>query len=231
MKLAGTTWGSNARTLRTSSLALVYSAAEYCAPVWMRSAHVRKLDVQLKETMRIITGTLRPTPTPWLPVLAHIDPPDHRRQRAAQEMSQTVAKNPSLPIHRYITQKRRLKSRNPFQLNDPAPDPNIWKEEWEQTKTRNYYLIKDPTQEVPGFELPRKLWTAVNRIRVGVGRSMQELFKWGFTTDPNCECGELQDMDHILTCSWNGFKNGDITDVHNVTVEAMNWMKNINLCL
>jgi hypothetical protein len=29
-KLTGTKWGSNAQTLRTASLALVYSSAEYC---------------------------------------------------------------------------------------------------------------------------------------------------------------------------------------------------------
>ena len=36
-KLAGTTWGASAETLRTASLALVYSTAEYCAPVWLNS--------------------------------------------------------------------------------------------------------------------------------------------------------------------------------------------------
>ena len=34
MKLAGSTWGASANTLRSSALALCYSAAEYCAPVW-----------------------------------------------------------------------------------------------------------------------------------------------------------------------------------------------------
>ena len=33
MKLASSTWGANANTLRSSALALCYSAAEYCAPV------------------------------------------------------------------------------------------------------------------------------------------------------------------------------------------------------
>ncbi|KAJ3581005.1 hypothetical protein NHX12_017181, partial [Muraenolepis orangiensis] len=40
--LAGTTWGASARTLRISTQALVFSAAEYCAPVWSRSPHVKK---------------------------------------------------------------------------------------------------------------------------------------------------------------------------------------------
>jgi len=33
IKLAGSTWGASANTLRSSALALCYSAAEYCAPV------------------------------------------------------------------------------------------------------------------------------------------------------------------------------------------------------
>jgi len=44
MKLAGSTWGASANTLRSSALALCYSAAEYCALVWSRCAQV---DVQL----------------------------------------------------------------------------------------------------------------------------------------------------------------------------------------
>lgn len=231
MKLAGTTWGSKARTLRTSSLALVYSAAEYCAPVWMRSVHARKVDVQLNETMRLITGTLRPTPTPWLPVLANIEPSDHRRLKTAQKMSQIISNNPSLPIHQYIPQSRRLKSRNPFQLKASLPDPNIWRTEWQLKKITNHNLVPDPTQEMPGFELPRRLWTAVNRIRVGVGRCRQEMVKWGMADDPRCECGEIQDMGHILKCSLHGFKNGDITDFHKLTDEALEWVKNTKICL
>jgi hypothetical protein len=61
-KLAGTKWVSNAQTLRTASLALVYSLAdEYCAPIWLNSAHVHKLDVQLNNVMRLITGTVKST--------------------------------------------------------------------------------------------------------------------------------------------------------------------------
>ena len=69
MKLASSTWGASAITLRSSALALCYSAAEYCAPVWSRSAHTSRVDVQLNSTMRLISGTLRSTPPPWLPTL------------------------------------------------------------------------------------------------------------------------------------------------------------------
>ena len=52
--------------------ALVYSTAEYCAPVWCRSAHTRLIDSVLNDALRIVTGCLRPTPTDYLPVIAGI---------------------------------------------------------------------------------------------------------------------------------------------------------------
>ncbi|KAJ3612124.1 hypothetical protein NHX12_020401 [Muraenolepis orangiensis] len=61
-RLAGTTWGASARTLRISTQALVFSAAEYCAPVWSRSPHVKKVDPIINNALRIITGCLKPTP-------------------------------------------------------------------------------------------------------------------------------------------------------------------------
>lgn len=60
-KLAATSWGCQANVLRISALALVYSVAEYCAPVWERSEHAKKVDTQLNNTMRIITGCVRVT--------------------------------------------------------------------------------------------------------------------------------------------------------------------------
>lgn len=69
-RLNGTTWGAFAKTLRISTQALVYSAAEYCVPVWCRSPHASKVDVAINNTLRIITGCLKPTPVSLLPVLA-----------------------------------------------------------------------------------------------------------------------------------------------------------------
>ena len=67
MKLAGSSWGTNANTLRSSALALCYSVAEYCCPVWQRSTHVSLVDAQLHSSMCLISGTVRSTPLPWLP--------------------------------------------------------------------------------------------------------------------------------------------------------------------
>jgi len=71
MKLADYTWGDGTNTLWSSALALCYSAAEY----WSRSAHTSRVDVQLNSTMRLISGTLRSTPLPWVPVLSNIELP------------------------------------------------------------------------------------------------------------------------------------------------------------
>ena len=71
-RLAGSGWGAGAKTLRTAALSLVYSTAEYCAPVWCHSAHTRLIDSVLNDALRIVTGCLRPIPTDYLPVLAGI---------------------------------------------------------------------------------------------------------------------------------------------------------------
>ncbi|KAL1448470.1 hypothetical protein WDU94_013986, partial [Cyamophila willieti] len=81
-KLCGSKWGSSSHVLRTSALGLVYSAAEYCAPVWLNCNHTDLVDVQLNNTMRIITGSIKPTPTFWLPILSNIPPPKLRRENA-----------------------------------------------------------------------------------------------------------------------------------------------------
>jgi hypothetical protein len=44
----------------------VYSTAEYCAPVWLNSVHVSKIDVQLNNTIRLISGTIKLTQLQWL---------------------------------------------------------------------------------------------------------------------------------------------------------------------
>ena len=72
-------WGACAKTLRIATLSLVYSTAEYCAPVWCRSAHTRLIDSVLNDALRIVTGCLCPTPTDHLPVLSGIQPAELRR--------------------------------------------------------------------------------------------------------------------------------------------------------
>jgi len=81
-KLAGSNWGVNP-DFTYCSVSLVFSVSEYCCPVWMYSAHVYKIDTELKNSMRLISGTIKSTLTSRLPVLLNIVPPNIRRWSAA----------------------------------------------------------------------------------------------------------------------------------------------------
>ena len=58
--LVGSGWGAGAKTLRIATLSPVHSTAEYCAPVWYRSAHTRLIDSVLNDALRIVTDACVP---------------------------------------------------------------------------------------------------------------------------------------------------------------------------
>ena len=62
-RLIGSSSGAHATTLCNSTLALVHSTAEHCAPVWCRSDHIHLLDRPINKALRIVTRCLQPTPT------------------------------------------------------------------------------------------------------------------------------------------------------------------------
>ena len=45
-------WGASPDVMRTSTIALVKSVADYGSPVWLNSKHVSLVDVQLNESLR-----------------------------------------------------------------------------------------------------------------------------------------------------------------------------------
>lgn len=85
-------------TLVYSGLQLAYSVTKYCAPLWARSTHCSKVDVQLKQTMRIISGTIKSTPNEWLPVLPNIAPPNLRKQSHTTNTPEKLSSLPNLPL-------------------------------------------------------------------------------------------------------------------------------------
>ena len=114
----GSGWGAGAKTLRIATLSLVYSTAEYCAPVWCRSAHTRLIDSVLNDALCIVTGCLRPTPTDHLPVLSGIQPPELRRLGATLSLAYRGSLDPNHILHGLLsgssTGQVRLRSRRPF---------------------------------------------------------------------------------------------------------------------
>jgi hypothetical protein len=120
--------GSNAQTLRTASLALVYSLAEYCVPVWLNSAHVHKLDVKLNNVMRLITGTVKSTELQRLPMLSNIAPLKLRQKTALfRELKNSWINGKSLLFEQLQDiQVLRLHSRKPIWIDDPGPTNTVY---------------------------------------------------------------------------------------------------------
>lgn len=71
---------------------------EYYAPVWLNSCYNNLIHVQLNHTLQLITGTIRPTPTYWLPLLNNIEPPAIRRIQAWLREHRKIQDNPDLPV-------------------------------------------------------------------------------------------------------------------------------------
>ncbi|XP_038058777.1 uncharacterized protein LOC119730062 [Patiria miniata] len=113
-KLANTSWGTDARTIRTTALALSFSVAEYASPVWSRSSHAAKLDPVLNTACRAISGYLKPTRVDDLYLLCGIAPPYIRRAVASQMEKRKQENDPLHPLFEHKPAKKRLKSRHSF---------------------------------------------------------------------------------------------------------------------
>ena len=111
--------GAGAKTLRMAALSRIHSIAEYCAPVWCRSALTRVIDSVLNDALRIVTECLRPTPTDHLPVLSGIQPAELRRIRATLFLAYRQFLDPNHILYGLLsgssdTRQVRLRSRCPF---------------------------------------------------------------------------------------------------------------------
>ena len=227
--LAGTTWGAGAKTLRTSALALCYSVAESCAPVWRNSAHTNLVDVELNNTMRTITGAVLCTITDWLPVLSNIASADIRREVATSRMILRARGKPELPLLTDIDfhPRPRLKSRRPIWSNLPDEAPiiqHLWRTRWQIVDVPNKSLINDPTIQLPGMDLPRGQWSLLNRFRSDAGPCRNSMHEWGYIASPLCDCGEHQTMRLIVNeCPLTCFSGG-ISELHQAHDAAFNWL-------
>ena len=81
-RLAGSGWSAGAKTQHKIALSLVYSTAEYCAPVWCCSTYTCHIDSVLNGALHIVTGCLRPTTTDHLHIISDIQSAELRRPGA-----------------------------------------------------------------------------------------------------------------------------------------------------
>ena len=161
-RLAGSGWGAGATTLRTATLALVYSTAEYFAPVWCCKVHTHLIDLAINDALRIVTEGLRPTPADNLPILAGIQPAELRRSGVTLSVARRAMEAGHL-LHSALARPssadaRRLKSMHPFvptaqQLISSSDNNNTihaaqwvdqqWNAEWVDNPTRLRIFIPD----------------------------------------------------------------------------------------
>ena len=223
-RLVGSGWGAGAKTLRIATLSLVYSTAEYCAPVWCRSAHTRLIDSVLNDALRIQdtvneAGCLRPTPTDHILILSGIQPAEHCQMGATLSLAYRGFLEPDHILHGLLsgssdTRQVRLRSRRPFvpgarNLLDNLARLGIRASEWTNLKWKTEYcegasrlraFVPQTGARPVGMSLPRAAWVKLNRLRTGVGQFHSSMHKWGLVPSPNCECGASeQTADHVLT--------------------------------
>ena len=145
--------------------------------------------------MRIVSGTIKTTPLPWLPVLSNILPPDLRRKQALLKTIQQCEVSKNSLLSKFIANPagQVLTRKPPYVLaqeliRDAFNATDAWRATWVSANLENSELVVDPSEQVPGFDLKRHTWTQLNRIRTGHGRCNQTLHQWGATDDPACDC-------------------------------------------
>ena len=183
-RLVGSGWGAGTKTLRIATLSLVYSAAEYCAPIWCRSAHTRLIDNVLNNALRIVTGCLRPTPTDHLPVFSGIQPAELRRMGATLSLAYRGSLDPNHILYVLLsgssdTRQARLRSRRPFvpvarnRLNNLARlgicaskwTNHKWNTEYCENASRLRAFVPRTGTRPVGMGLLRAAGVKLNRLR------------------------------------------------------------------
>ena len=175
-RLTGSSWGASAQTLRTAALALIYSTAEYCVPVWCRSAHTHFIDKTISDAVRIVTGCLRPMSAGNLHILAGIHPSELCRKKATLLLAR-LAQDPEHLLHERLNampsaKHQQLKSRQLFvpaalELINEVVELNInaahwadyrWNKEWQGSSFLLHAFIPNASTSPLGIHFPRPAW-------------------------------------------------------------------------
>ena len=208
-KLSNSKWGVNVNTIRTTALALSYSVSEYEAPVWARSPHAQKLNMELNSACRAVTGCLKPTNVEDLYLLAGIAPPDIRRDVCARMEKTKQETNEAHSLYGQHHAERRLKSRNCFLRSvEPAElSPRIIRcNEWlRKLQTTPHKVTVNQSESLArGYESPWTTWRCLNRLHTGCTCSREQIQKWGYFEGDTtcCECGLVtENTTYMMKCT------------------------------
>ena len=207
-KLANSMWGTNARTIRTTALAICYSTAEYAAPVWERSAYAHLLNPELtgmpshywmsKANKRRKLVFARGNCPSW----------NQKKCMCKSGKNQTGRERETHSLFGHTPARRRLKSRRSFLTSvQPVHFPakvvrvNEWKRRLEEKAHAG--LVNLYEDLATGHDSPWLNWRCLNRLRTGYTCSKEQRKKWGyFNGDTTCECGlATENTSHMLQCT------------------------------
>ncbi|UYV81791.1 hypothetical protein LAZ67_20002382 [Cordylochernes scorpioides] len=156
------------------------------------------------------------------------------RKKSTSNLLSKIKANTKLPINTVleIPPPTRLISRNPAWVADENVDlKEEWRNRWSNLAIANKDLVEDPNTKPPGYNLPRRTWSTLNRIRTSTGRCNYLLNKWNMSPDQNCDCGQIQTMHHILRDCPRRFFQGTLGDIHRCTEEALEWIRHLDIPL
>ncbi|KAK3860091.1 hypothetical protein Pcinc_033843 [Petrolisthes cinctipes] len=151
-----------------------------------------------------ITGNLKPTPLPAVYRMASIAPPAIRRDTLTRQERDKQLSGSRHPLYGHQQPPQRLKSCKSFATTNGLDGSNPAQhrlEQWEIWDRSTFHpTVPPPSESLPnGTSFKRNEWVALNRARAKVGRTQDNLHKWGLVPQPTCPCGEpIQTMDHIL---------------------------------
>ena len=176
--------------------------------------------------MHTITGTLRPTPLPWLSVLSNIAPLHLRREEATASMVEKIRANRSLALYQDIFQPPRaqLTSRHPEWSSLPNQKPSVtdaWQEEWTNSDARNQFLIVKCHRPCSWFRPPTPAMASAEQVlyRPGPVCSQPPSMRSSL-----CECGLRQLMTHIVEdCHLTRLQDG-LRTLHSADEAAVVWL-------
>jgi len=147
--------------------------------------------------MRLISGTVRSTPLPWLPVLINIEPPALQHRAATDKLITQAECHRDWPLYDDVFHPPPLcleSCKRLWRVLQTIDVTSRWREDWQLAIVVNSTLVADPTIRLPGFDLHQRQWSLLNRFRTGYCNACHK--KWGFTDNELCDWRNPDNVTH-----------------------------------